>query len=96
MRTAPVIIIPVAVGLGASLLTGLLDVTPSGLLGATWYGWPLVWLRKLVLAPQYNPWKVDWGSLVGDVAFWSLVAGVVLSVAVGLRSKVARAQGRLA
>jgi hypothetical protein len=69
--------VALAAGPAAALLTGLVDVTPRGLVGATWYGYPLTWLRRLIIAPQYYPWRVDWLNLVLDVAFWVAVALVV-------------------
>lgn len=80
MRTAVLTVVAsAAIGLGAALLTGLLDVTPTDLVGATWYGYPFSWLRRLIIAPQYNPWRVDWPNLVLDLLVWSAVA-----VAIGL------------
>jgi hypothetical protein len=73
------VVASLAAGIVAALLTGLIDVTPSGLVGATWYGYPLTWLRRLIIAPQYYPWRFDWFNLVLDAAFWCAVA-----VAIGL------------
>jgi hypothetical protein len=43
-----------SVGAAITLLSGLVDVTPN-LVGARWYGLPSTWIRRLVIAPQYNP-----------------------------------------
>jgi hypothetical protein len=67
----------VIAGTAAALLTGLVDVTPSGLVGATWYGYPLAWLRRLIIAPQYNPEKVDGLDLLLDIVLWSSVVAVI-------------------
>ena len=56
-------------------LTGFLD--NSALIGASWYGYPTTWIRKLVLAPQYNPWRIAWGGLVVDIIFWFVIVLVV-------------------
>jgi hypothetical protein len=65
-------------GTAAALLTGLVDVTPSGgLVGATWYGYPLAWLRRLIVAPQHNPLKVDGLYLLLDIVLWSSVVAVI-------------------
>jgi len=68
-------------GVIIALLTGLVNSTPGGLVGATWYGWPVSWLYKLVIAPQYNPWKVQWGNLVIDIIVWIVVVAVVMLIA---------------
>lgn len=76
-----------AVGIGAlvAAATGLVDVTPTNLVGARWYGLPLTWLRRLILAPQYYPWRVDALNLTVDVVFWCALAAVVAWVALKLR-----------
>ena len=61
-----------------TLLTGLLLNVPAPLLGAEHYGYPLPWLFRLILAPEYFPWRVDLAGLLGDVAVWTMVIGVVL------------------
>jgi hypothetical protein len=61
-----------------TLATGLVSSTPGGLVGASWYGLPVTWIRKLVLAPQYNPWVTDWEGFVIDLVFWFIVIFVIL------------------
>jgi hypothetical protein len=56
-------------GVVVTLATGFVNITP-GILGATWYGVPLSWLKHLVIAPQYNPWRITLFGLVIDVLFW--------------------------
>jgi xanthine/uracil permease len=75
------IIIAIAGGAALALLTGLVDVTPNGLVGATWYGFPLPWLYRLIVAPQYYPWDVHWLSLILDIGFWCVISlGAALAV----------------
>lgn len=45
-----------------------------------WYGYPLAWLFRLVLAPEYFPWRVDVTALLVDIVAWSVVVAVVLFV----------------
>jgi len=74
MRAGIIILVSsAAVGATAALLTALLQLTPSGLVGATWYGYPLPWLYRLVLAPQYYPWRVSWQNLILDAGLWFFV-----------------------
>ena len=70
-------IVSIAMGVAAALLTGLVGVTPAGLVGATWYGYPLVWLRRLILSPEYYPWRVDWFNLILDIVLWCAIAAVI-------------------
>ncbi len=74
----------VAFGVVITLLTGLYNSTPGGLVGAAWYGFPLTWIRRLVVAPQYYPWVVDYPGLVTDIVFWAVLIGITLSIAVRL------------
>ena len=76
-----------ALGVVVLLLTGLADVTPGGLVGARWYGLPLTWIRRLVIAPQYNPWRVDWTGLAADLVFWLAVALAVGWLVLRLRRR---------
>ena len=74
-----------AVGAAFALSSGLVDVTPTGLVGATWYGIPATWLRKLVIPSQYYPWSVDWGGLAVDLIFWIAVTIALTLVVLQLR-----------
>lgn len=78
-RDVQIVLLSIAVGTGLAFLSGLIDVTPSGLVGATWFGFPEPWLRKLVIAPEYYPWREDWGNLALDVLAWTVLA-LVLSL----------------
>ncbi len=60
-----------------TLASALVPSTPGQLVGASWYGWPITWLRKLVIAPQYNPWVIDWYSLVLNFIIWFIVIWVL-------------------
>jgi uncharacterized membrane protein len=64
-------------GVVITLITGVVNTTP-GILGALWYGWPMSWLKRLVIAPQYNPWRVTFGSLFIDIVFWFIVCWIIL------------------
>ena len=67
----------VAGSIALTLASGLIQSTPGALVGASWYGWPVTWIRKLVIAPQYNPWVVDWYGLIIDLIFWFVVFYVI-------------------
>jgi hypothetical protein len=73
-----IVILSLIGGAVISLLTGLLLNMPAPLLGAEHYGYPLPWLFRLILAPEYFPWRVNLAGLLGDVAVWTIVVGVAL------------------
>ena len=61
-----------------TLLTGLISTTPEMLVGAVWYGFPLAWLYRLVIAPEYNPWRMDLLNFFADVVVWFIVVAVIV------------------
>jgi large-conductance mechanosensitive channel len=71
-------------GVILTLLTGLVESTPPMLVGAVWHGYPLAWLFRMVVAPQYNPWKVDFGNFIADVVVWFVIVAIVAFIAARL------------
>jgi len=65
-------------GVAITLATGLLLNMPAHLLGAEHYGYPLPWLFRLILAPEYFPWRVDIAGLLGDITVWAVIVGIAL------------------
>ena len=63
-----------------TLLTGVIPNTPAMLVGATHYGYPLPWLTRLIIAPQYNPWRVDMLGFLGDTIIWFIIVAIVLFI----------------
>ncbi len=78
MHKSMVVIISVLLGILITLLTGFLST--SHLLGATHYGFPSTWMVYMVVSPVYNPVALNYTNFVIDVAVWSVVAWVVLSL----------------
>ena len=78
MNAMKIVILSLIGGVVITLLTGLVLNMPAQLLGAEHYGYPLPWLFRLILAPEYFPWRVDLAGLLGDVAVWTMVVGVAL------------------
>jgi hypothetical protein len=67
-------------GLVITLITGLVDVTPMNLVGATWHGWPLAWFYVIVYPG--SPISINWLNLLGDIIVWFvivLMAALVIS-----------------
>ena len=79
------LVLSVVAGTLISLLSGLYDSTPAGLVGARWYGFPFAWMRYLVVPPQYLPWREDDTALVFDVVFWSVVCAAAIFLVSRLR-----------
>jgi hypothetical protein len=77
---ADVILLVTVGGVLVALMTGLLSNTPPMMVGATYYGYPFPWLTRLIIAPQYFPWRVDYVSLIGDILVWSVIVGLVLMI----------------
>jgi hypothetical protein len=71
----------VIIGVVITLITGIIPNIPTQLVGASWYGLPIKWLIKLVIAPQYNPWKVLPVNLFEDLVFWVVVTAIVMTIA---------------
>jgi len=67
-------------GVVVTLLTGLISNTPAMLVGAMHYGYPLAWLVRLVLAPEYFPWRVNVPNLVVDLVIWIMIVGMAVTV----------------
>ena len=72
------VVISVLGGVVVTLLTGLLSNIV--LLGAEHYGYPLAWLVRLVLAPEYFPWQVNVLNLIVDLIIWIIIVGIVANV----------------
>jgi hypothetical protein len=73
-----IVILSLIGGALITVLAGLLSDMPTPLLGAKHYEYPRPWLFRLVLAPEYFPWRVDVVALVVDLVAWTLVIGVAV------------------
>lgn len=73
-------------GVALTLVSGLINSSPP-IIGASWYGWPVTWIRKLVIGPQYNPWVIDWKGVIVDFIFWFLLCWLALLIASKLSDK---------
>jgi hypothetical protein len=78
LNAMKIVILYLMGGVAITVLTGLLLNMPTPLLGAEHYGYPLPWLFRLVLAPEYFPWHVDVVALVVDLVAWTIVIGAAL------------------
>lgn len=74
-------------GIVITLLTGLVENTPEMLVGAVWYGYPLAWLVRIVVAPGYNPWVLRQLRLIADIVFWAIIVAILLFAYTKIRKK---------
>jgi len=51
-----------------TILSGFVDVTPQGILGATWHGWPFAW-RYVIVYPG-SPENYDLKNFTFDIVTW--------------------------
>lgn len=65
-------------GVAVTLLTGLVSNTPPMWVGAILYGYPLTWLTRMIVAPEYYPWRMDTANLIVDIIIWTLATAALL------------------
>ena len=75
------LVVSILGGVIITLLTGFFfSSTPQMLVGAEWFGFPLAWLIRMIVAPEYNPWRVEFRSFLADVVVWSVILFVIVYV----------------
>jgi hypothetical protein len=72
-------------GIVVTLLTAFIPNTPGMLLGAVWYGFPMEWLIRMVVAPQFFPYTVNMVNMILDVVFWAVIIGLILGLVKRIR-----------
>lgn len=87
MKPLKLLILAVIGGVVITLLTGLLENTPEMLVGAVWFGYPLAWLVRMVVAPEYFPWVVRPLRVAADIVFWIIIVAIILFTYTKLRKK---------
>lgn len=73
-------------GVIITIVTGLIN-TANRLIGATRYGYPFSWLIRMIIAPQYFPWRIDLTNLILDIVIWSVVVGIIIFLTSYLQSR---------
>ncbi len=89
MNAPKIVILSLIGGVLITLLTGLRSNMPALLVGAVHYGYPLPWLFRFVVAPEYFPWSVDMVALVVDVVIWTMIVGLALFVWAKIKPRAA-------
>jgi len=85
MKGRTVVVIAIVVGVAITLASGLLSNTPSGLLGAVHFGYPLPWLHQVVYPNA--PLEVDALILLVDAVIWTVLVGLVLFLIESIRRR---------
>jgi hypothetical protein len=67
-------------GIAITLISSAARNTYNGLLGSSGYGYPTAWLYRLVIAPQYFPWRANYLNLIIDIIFWAIIAAIVIMI----------------
>lgn len=76
-----IIIGSIIAGIVISLITGLFS-NNAGFSGSGRWGYPLHWLSKMLVGPQYTaPLEIVWLNLVYDIIIWSFIILLILLIA---------------
>jgi hypothetical protein len=90
MNTTNRLVVSILGGEIITLLTGLFSNTPQMLVGAEHYGFPLAWLIRMIVAPEYNPWRIEFVNFLGDVVVWSVILLVVVFIVEKVRKPASK------
>ncbi len=90
MNTTNRLLVSVFGGEIITLLTGLFSSTPQMLVGAEWFGFPLAWLIRMIVAPEYNPWRIEFLSFLADVVVWSVILFVIVFIVEKVRKPASK------
>jgi len=74
-------------GVVITLLTGLIPNTPARLVGAAYFGYPFAWLIRMIVAPQYFPWRINSSNLIADIIVWAIIVGIITFIIQRMKSK---------
>ena len=90
MNTTNRLLVSVFGGEIITLLTGLFSNTPQMLVGAEHYGFPLAWLIRMIVAPEYNPWRIEFVNFLADVVVWSVILLVIVFIVEKVRKPASK------
>jgi hypothetical protein len=90
MNTANRLVVSILGGEIITLLTGLFSNTPEMLVGAEHYGFPLAWLIRMIVAPEYNPWRIEFVNFLADMVVWSVILLVIVFIVEKVRKPVSK------
>jgi len=90
MNTTNHLVVSILGGEIITLLTGLFSNTPQMLVGAEHYGFPLAWLIRMIVAPEYNPWRIEFVNFLADVVVWSVILLVIVFIVEKVRKPASK------
>ncbi len=90
MNTTNRLVVSILGGEIITLLTGLFSNTPQMLVGAEHYGFPLAWLIRMIVAPEYNPWRIEFVNFLADVVIWSVILLVIVFIVEKVRKPASK------
>jgi hypothetical protein len=90
MNTTNRLVVSILGGEIMTLLTGLFSNTPEMLVGAEHYGFPLAWLIRMIVAPEYNPWRIEFVNFLADVVVWSVILLVIVFIVEKVRKPASK------
>jgi len=90
MNTTNRLVVSILGGEIITLLTGLFSNTPEMLVGAEHYGFPLAWLIRMIVAPEYNPWRIEFVNFIADVVVWSVILLVIVFIVEKVRKPASK------
>jgi len=90
MNTTNRLVVSILGGEILTLLTGLFSNTPEMLVGAEHYGFPLAWLIRMIVAPEYNPWRIEFVNFLADVVVWSVILLVIVFIVEKVRKPASK------
>lgn len=90
MNTTNRLVVSILGGEIITLLTGLFSNTPEMLVGAEHYGFPLAWLIRMIVAPEYNPWRIEFVNFLADVVVWSVILLVIVFIVEKVRKPASK------
>jgi hypothetical protein len=90
MNTTNRLVVSILGGEIITLLTGLFSNTPEMLVGAEHYGFPLAWLIRMIVAPEYNPWRIEFVNFLANVVVWSVILLVIVFIVEKVRKPASK------
>jgi hypothetical protein len=83
-RGGKIVLISICFAIVIAALSGFVDITPQGIVGATWHGWPFAW-RYVIVYPG-SPENYDFKNFLFDFIVWFIPILAIM----GLLSMVPR------
>jgi hypothetical protein len=73
-------LIAVIFGMIITVLLGLVSTPTRNLLGITHYGIPLSWRGRIIISPEFNPWRYNITNFIIDTLFWTIIIRILIEI----------------